>query len=458
MKLNITETQPQVKQINITVEKDDYSSKLDSEFKKIRKTAQLKGFRKGKTPLSVVKKFYGEQTMAKIVTDMLEAELGNALKEKELDVILQPQMSESTPQHEFNPSDMKDYEFIFEAPVFDEFEIKGLSDSDSIIKYNVEIDSDTIDTEMENMAKRQGTQEEAESDITENDIVTIHANELDEKGKVKAKGWETGFDVLVGELADDYKKEVIGKDKDFEFDFDIYHLEKDKSEKYVKKYLLNLDEEEEKEIGNQFKGKINKISRMKPAEINEEFFEKAFPGSEIKTEEEAREKVKSIYKDHYDSESDKFLQRNVMEHIIEENQFALPDEYLKQYLLTNNEGLTEEVLEKEYDDFANNLRWNAVKQKLNDKYEVKVEFDEIQGYFEDRFKQMVGGNVPPGMDLTPYIQEMMKNQEDVMKAYNELASSKLLDRVAEDITLQEEKVSIEKFGELVKELNEKVNN
>ena len=55
---------------------------------------------------------------------------------------------------------------------------------------------------------------------------------------------------------------------------------------------MNLDDEEEKEIGNDFKGKVDLVKRLQPAELNEEFYKNYFGNDEVKTEDEARAKVK----------------------------------------------------------------------------------------------------------------------------------------------------------------------
>ena len=42
--------------LTLTVTQEDYESKLNTELNKYRKKAQLKGFRKGKTPMGFIKK------------------------------------------------------------------------------------------------------------------------------------------------------------------------------------------------------------------------------------------------------------------------------------------------------------------------------------------------------------------------------------------------------------------
>ena len=49
----------QLSNITISIPREDYEKKWQQELSNTQKKAQLKGFRKGKTPLSYVRKLYG---------------------------------------------------------------------------------------------------------------------------------------------------------------------------------------------------------------------------------------------------------------------------------------------------------------------------------------------------------------------------------------------------------------
>ena len=76
--------------ITINIIKDDYQSQFKSELSKTAAKAQMKGFRKGKTPLSVVKKMYGKGILADAVNNTLQAALSDYLKSEDLDILGQP--------------------------------------------------------------------------------------------------------------------------------------------------------------------------------------------------------------------------------------------------------------------------------------------------------------------------------------------------------------------------------
>ncbi|MDA9774333.1 hypothetical protein N9B82_05190, partial [Saprospiraceae bacterium] len=261
--------------------------------------------------------------------------------------------------------------------------------------------------------------------------------------------------VLVNTMDDEYIKEVTGKDVGHEFTFDINKLEKGRNEKYVRQYLLNLDEEEEKEIRATFKGKIKEISRIELAELNQEFLDKYMGPGEVSSVDEAKDKIRDNIASYYEGQTKVFLHRNVMDKLIEENQMDLPKDYLRKWIKANNENVTEEQIDKEFDSFCSNVQWDIISGELKKKLEVKVELEDVKAKIRAQVMQYLGGQMT-GMDLEPIIDNLMKDEKQVSQAYQEAESEKLLGAVANELTLVEEEVTIEKFGEMVKEMNDKL--
>ena len=53
--------------LTVTVAQEDYKGELNKELKRYRNQASLKGFRKGKTPMSVVRKMFGRSILADVI-------------------------------------------------------------------------------------------------------------------------------------------------------------------------------------------------------------------------------------------------------------------------------------------------------------------------------------------------------------------------------------------------------
>ncbi|WP_235297216.1 trigger factor [Portibacter marinus] len=437
--------------LHITIEPADYKDQFNKELNKYRGKAQLKGFRKGKTPISTIKKMYGKSILAETINNMLSETLNNFITDEKLETLGQPIPSEDSPEVDFNVKELPTYEFHFDLGLAPQFEVQGMEDG--VERKVVEVPEEIVTEELDLARKRHGTEIFPEEDIEENDLITISAVEL-EDGKVKKKGWETGFQVLVRDVVDEKKEEILKLKKSDQFTFNIRDFEKDKDEKHVNKYLLNLDEEEEKEIGDMFQGTIDKVSRIAPAEMNQEFFDKYTGKENAETsEEEIRKNIRESIENHYKTQTKNLLYKNIMDHLMEANEIDLPEDFLKRWIKMSNEKATDEIIEDEFEAFSQNLRWNLIKSKLEEKYDIQVLPEDIREGFKRRISAYFGGN-PQGIDLDQMADSMMKNQEQFRQVYDEEKAEKLFEAISEDMNIVENPISLEEFKELVKKLNE----
>lgn len=450
MKISKNEIDALNASLHITIETSDYEEKFNKELGDYRKKAQMKGFRKGKTPLSAVKKMYGKSLLASAVNDILGESLNNYLIAEKLNVLGQPIPSDEQPDIDFDIKELKDFVFVFDIGLSPDFEVQGLDDKLSMNV--VEVPEETVTEEVEMARRRFGSEIFPEDSIEENDLVTLHAVELD-GDNIKEKGWETGFSVLVKLLNDEVKADLLTKKVGDTFRFDVYTIEKDKDEKHVRKYLLNLDPEEEKEIGNFFEGTIEKVSRIESAPLDQDFFDKFMGEGAVSSEEEVREKIRESISSHYNQQTKNLLFREIMDHLMEKNRLELPEEFLKRWIKLNNENATDEVIADEFDAFSDNLRWNLIKEKLEVKFDVKVEAEDIKRGFKNRIATYFGGNIPQGIDLDKMADSMMSNQEQFNQVYNEEKADKLFHAIHEAMDVEEKPISLEDFQALVKKIN-----
>ncbi len=437
--------------LHITIDPADYEEKFKQELNKYRGKAQLKGFRKGKTPLSTIKKMYGKSILAETINNILGETLNDFLTNEKLETLGQPIPSEGSEIMDFNVKDLGVYKFDFDLGLAPQFEVAGMEDG--VERKVVEVPEEVVTEELELARKKFGEEIFPEDSIEDNDLITLNASELDGDSIMK-KGWETGFQVLVRDIVDEKKEEVLKLKKGDKFRFNIRAFEKDKDEKHVNKYLLNLDEDEEKEIGDMFEASIEKVSRIAPAEMNQDFFDKYTGKENAETsEEEIRTQIRENLEQHYQTQTKNMLFKDIMDHLMESNSVDLPEEFLKRWLKLSNEEATDEVIDAEFDAFSQNLRWNLIKSKLEKKFEVEVLPEDIKEGFKKRIAGYFGGN-PQGIDLDQMAESMMKNQEQFRQVFEEEKAEKLFQAISEDMNIVENSISLDEFKELVKKINE----
>ena len=443
--------------IKLTIEKSDYEESFNTELKKYKNKAQIKGFRKGKTPISSIKKMYGKSVLLDIVNKTLQEKLSGYLVEEKLDILGNPLPSADQEQMDINVNELQDYKFSFDIGLAPEVDVKGVAESDEYTSYDIEIPADLLKEELDMRRKRMGKQVNPETDIAEDDIIMIKALET-EGGKIKDKGYETGFSVMVSRIGDEeVKKKLLGGKVGDKFDFDIYTIEKDVEEAYVKKYLLNLDEDEEKEIGKTFNGEVEKITRTELAELDQDFFDQAYGKDKVSTEQEALDSIKEELSAFYEKQQKSLVYRGIMDALIEKNPMPLPDDFLKRWLNSNNPNVKPEDIDKEYNNFEKNLRWSLVKSKLAKDFNVEVSPEELRESVKKKIMAYMGQYQQMDFDIEPMINNYLGKREQVEKEYEEALAEKLFEEIYNKVSLKSEKITIEDFRAKVQEVNNQIN-
>lgn len=445
--MSITRNEKSANEVELVLQLpiSDYEPKLKSELQKYRQKANMKGFRKGKVPVSVIKKMYGRGILADLINEMLQKELSGYITDEKLDILGQPLPSESQETYDFEINNLVDFEFRFDVGLAPAFEVAGI-EGESYEQLKVEVTDEMIDDELEATQKRAGNMENQESDFEESDGITFNAKEL-EGDALKNKGFETSFKVLIQDIQDeDLRKQVLESKIGDTVRFDIFDLEKDKTDEYVRKYLLQLDEEEmDREVGREFEATIEQVDRLIPAELNEEFYNKAFGEGEVTSEEEARAKIKEHIENMYKGQSEALLYRSFQERLLELNTPALPDEFLKRWLKSGQETLNDEDLDKQYPDFEKGLLWSLIERKIGEKFEVEVGVEDVRQAMRDQLKQYMGGYAVEDSMLDGYVDRMMQNQEQVEKVFQEKRSDKIFEALKEAVTIEEKFLPLDEF-------------
>ncbi len=437
--------------LSITIEKSDYEKEFNKELKKYQGQSNIKGFRKGKTPMSYIKKMFGKDVLMNIVMGQLQQQVGEATKDMEL--FGQPIPADDSPIVDIAPTNMVDYDFKFELGLVPEFEIEGVEGA-TYDMYKVEVSDDALATEFENATKRFGERTLPEDGIEDKDLVKVLGKEMDGDA-VKEGGHEAEFSIAVDrtktkKLANELKKLKKGDT----IQLNVKNVEKDYDKDKIRKYILGI-EDEATVVGDMFECEIIEVSRIAPAEMNQELFDKLFPGGEVTSEEEAKAKLKESLNDSLQKNADALLFRDVQKNVVEKNQFDIPETFLKKWIKVSNEKpISDEQLEKEFPFFAEELRWSVIRGKLIKKHELEVTEEEIRAKIGSAL-QAYGGGLPPEF-MAQYVNQMMQDENTVRKQAEEVMGDKLFEAIKETVTTKDEVVDEKQLEEIVKKVNEEI--
>ncbi len=110
MNVRVEELSPIKKKLYIEVAADVVSTELNNAYKKIAKTADVKGFRKGKVPKAILQQQYGPRAEYDAAGPLINNSLYKALIDNKIEAVAQPEVVQSGAVAEGQP-------FSYEAEV-----------------------------------------------------------------------------------------------------------------------------------------------------------------------------------------------------------------------------------------------------------------------------------------------------------------------------------------------------
>ena len=420
--------------VTVELTKDDYLTKVNQTLKKYRKEAQIKGFRPGKVPMSLIKRKFGNAVLVEEINEALGTGLDDYFKEEKLRVLGNPIAIEDKNLN-FQINKPEDYEFKFEVGFAPEFEVAGISLDNKLPFYDIAVTDEAVEEEIDRIRRKNSTGfQNNVTDVQEEDMLAIRLEELDGEGNVKEDGVvkeETYLalrDLANDQLKDDLLTATVGDS----FDFDIYTIE-DKEETYIRKHVLGL--EEDVEINNLFRLTIKEVKRVAKAELNQAFFQQLFPDDEIENEEAFREKVKGELYKAYKQGSLNHFNNLVFDYLMENNELDLPVEFLKKWLKERNPELKDEFFESEdYNSFIRNTSWSLIRENLAEKYQVEVTYQDIENMTRTEILNYFNYQIPPyGEMMDNMLERVLSDKKEINRRFESLMDQRILEKTAEDM-------------------------
>ena len=178
-----------------------------------------------------------------------------------------------------------------------------------------------------------------------------------------------------------------------------------------------------------FRFTINEISRFYPAELGQELFNRIYGEGVVNSEEEFMKKIEEEITANLKRESDYKLMMDIKDLAMEKTDFQLPEEFLKRWLLRVNEKTTQEQIEKEFDNFRKDLKWQLIRNKIARDNEVKISEEELLKEAENitRYQfQQYGLFYATDEQIANYAKETLKREEDAKRIADKILEEKVI--------------------------------
>lgn len=434
--------------VKLEIGKADYADQVEKSLRSFRQKANVPGFRKGMVPMSMVKKMYGKHVLIEEVNKLVSENLFKYIRENNLNILGEP-LPNQTEQKEINFDKDEDFEFCFDVALAPEINIE-LSKNDHMPYYEVRIDDDMLNKQVDAYRANFGSYEPAE-EVEEKDMVKGTVAEL-ENGSPKEGGIVVEGAVLMPMYIknEEEKAKFIGAKNNSVIVFNPNKAYEGAEAEIAS--FLKIDKEKVPETTGDFSFEITEITRHKDAELNQELFDKVFGEGVVTSEEEFKNKIKEALAEQFAPQSNfKFL-TDAREILVEKvGELAFADDLLKRWLLMANEKNTKESIEQDYPQIIADLKYHLIKESLVKKNNLKVEDADIEDFAKRvakaQFAQYGMLSVPEDV-LDNYAKDMLKNKQTLQNIIDRAVEEKLAGWLKEQVELDVKEVSADEFNKL----------
>ncbi|MGY8987935.1 MAG: trigger factor [Flavobacteriales bacterium] len=435
--------------LKVVVIPEDYQEKVDKVLKDYRKNAEIPGFRKGKTPMGMIKKQYATPVLVDEVNKILQNELYKYISDEKVKVLGSPMPKEG---QEVDWENDTTFNFEFEIGIAPELDVK-ITSKDKLNYFKIEADAKLVETYANDIAKRFGKMSSPEVSKA-GDLVFCEIAQLDVDGNLMENGVKNEATVSMDFISDKkIKKQFIGVKKEDSFSVNVMKAFTNNADLSA---MLGITHDELHDLtSEEFLFIVKNISNLEPAELNVELFEKVYGKDTIKTEEEFKAKIKEEAEKSYVAESDRMLKNDVVTYLIDKTKFDMPDEFLKKWLVhTSEKEVTLEKIETEYDMYSKSLRWQLIENNVLESYDVKVEAEEVENHAKSLIAiqmQQYGQPVPEEDKMNEIVASILVKEDEKKKVYDQLYDMKTLKLYKENFKLKEKAISYDDFVKLASE-------
>ena len=435
--------------IKIELLKEDYQEKVKTLLKDYQKKANVPGFRPGKVPFGMINKLYGKSVLAEEVNKLISDSLNQYIIDNKIDILGYP-LPNTEKTTELNFDTQEKFEFFFDIGLTPQFEI-SLDDKFKVNYYNIKADEDIVNKYLSDLRSRNGKTSKPET-AEESDKLFGDFVEVDAKGIVIDGGLKGSSQLKLENVKlKTALTKFVGAKKGDQITFNPAKALKSDIEVAA---LLGINTVEAAKFKNDIKLTITEIDRTELAELNEAFFKLVYPQDKIEDEKQLKERIKKDAEISFQSESDRQFMNNAVEKLIEEADISVPDAFLKRWLLENNQDkVTPEQLELQYDSYIKSLKWQLIESKIVKGHSIEVKEEEVRNHIKGYFMNMTMPSSEENDErMNTIVNSIMENKEEVRKIYDQLYDKKLLDFFKSTIKQVKKEVNYEEFVKLATQI------
>ena len=341
------------RELELEIPAEEVSKKIDSVAKEFARFANVPGFRRGKAPVSLIRRKFADDIKGEVLQSLVPERVEKAVAEQKLTPISQPQVD----QLDFNEGQPLKFRAVFEVlPEFELSNYKGL-----------EFEMPTMDITDQDVAKtleelRAGAATFAPVEgraIADGDFAQVKLLGTPQGGgdplKADSVLCHIGAEETMEEFNANLKGASAGDHKSFDVDYPADYPDPKLA---GKKYHYAVE--------------VLGIKTKKLPELNDDF---AKDVSDAATLDELRKKVSERLEHQRDHKHKELLHEKVLAEIVKLHDFPVPDALVEHQMDARLERVVRSLAAQGVDPRAVNLDWVTLRRRQEDraKDDVKAE-------------------------------------------------------------------------------------
>ncbi len=359
MKVQVKELDGLFRELEVQIPSDRFNQELEKEYEEVRRKVTLKGFRRGKAPMNIIKSSYADSVREEVVEKLIKSTYPDAVTSQTLKVASPPHISD------LKFGDDGGFTYTAKVEIFPEIS-KVKFDGLELTAGNIDVTDKELENFVEMLRERRAEFRELTRPIKETDTVTVDLTKVkDSKLALKQTEFpnttiDLNSSLTVKEFKDGLTGLNIGETKEI-------------TVAYKSDYADNALAGSEITYKVSVKGVKEKIL----PEIDENF---AKAVADVPTVLEMRVKARDELKRQKEDAQNKRFKSEIIKQMVAQNQFLVPESMVGNYLDNVIEDLTkqkakfdEKEIRQNYRPIAEEtIRWQILLHKLAEQEKIEV--------------------------------------------------------------------------------------
>ena len=359
--------------LKVFVDKKTIDERIGARLIELSKTVNIKGFRPGKVPVSVLKNQFGKAVYGEVLEKVLKETSTKALEEKKIKVAGQPKLDLKS------YGEGKDLNYTLEVDELPTITIQPLENI-KFTEYQIKVTEDETKKRINDIAKNQNNfKDKDKSEIAKNgDLVAF-----DYKATIENKNFEGGEGKNT--------QIVLGKDLFIKgFDKQLEGVKKNQEKEIIVTLPENYPKKEFANKKANFKCKILNVKKPVSVKIDDEFAKNLGAKDLNNLKDLITKQIQNQYKMNLDALS----KENILEQIEKLHKIDLPDNLVNQELALISQGLKKEDMEKNKGESKKiakkRIKLGLILNELGEKNKLKVDEQELKNEIQKQVQSMPG--------------------------------------------------------------------